>query len=164
MIAQNEKTVGDKVLEQFEMKIDLIATKFVNGISNKMESQKQLNDLESLLVNVLNIFHPTNEEKAESVHALFVKTTELLQEKKREIKELEWSNGVEWREMYFPELGKRVKTYYEKGKSPDDIFSNPFVKEEGIVCYYRFYPDKGYWQGEAECLGEYVEGMDYKLG
>lgn len=75
---QNEKTVADKVLEQLEMRIDLIATKFMNEKSDRLESQKELEGIETICRDILNTLYPIAEEKTKSIHELFMKTLELL--------------------------------------------------------------------------------------
>ncbi|MEK4841417.1 MULTISPECIES: hypothetical protein [Bacillus] len=78
MMMQNEKTVADKVLEQLEMRIDLIATKFMNGKSDRLESQKELEGIKGICKDILNALYPIAEEKTKSIHELFMKTSELL--------------------------------------------------------------------------------------
>ncbi len=78
MMMQNEKTVADKVLEQLERRIDLIATKFMNGKSDRLESQKELEGIEGICKDILNVLYPIAEEKTKSIHELFMKTSELL--------------------------------------------------------------------------------------
>ncbi|MBG9750822.1 hypothetical protein ABD81_18955 [Bacillus thuringiensis] len=75
---QNEKTVADKVLEQLEMRIDLIATKFMNGKSDRLEIQKELEVIETICRDILNTLYPIAEEKTKSINELFMKTSELL--------------------------------------------------------------------------------------
>ncbi len=78
MMTENEKNVADKVLEQLEMRIDLIATKFMNGKSDRLESQKELEGIETICRDILNTLYPIAEEKTKSIHELFMKTSELL--------------------------------------------------------------------------------------
>lgn len=78
IMMQNEKTVADKVLEQLEMRIDLIATKFMNGKSDRLESQKELEGIETICRDILNTLYPIAEEKTKSINELFMKTSELL--------------------------------------------------------------------------------------
>ncbi|MCU5667618.1 hypothetical protein OCB72_23285 [Bacillus cereus] len=78
MMMQNEKSVADKVLEQLERRIDLIATKFMNGKSDRLESQKELEGIEGICRDILNTLYPIAEEKTKSIHGLFMKTSELL--------------------------------------------------------------------------------------
>ncbi|CCW03984.1 MULTISPECIES: hypothetical protein [Bacillus] len=75
---KNEKTVADKVLDQLEMRIDLIATKFMNGKSDRLESQKELEGIETICRDILNTLYPIAEEKTKSIHELLMKTSELL--------------------------------------------------------------------------------------
>jgi hypothetical protein len=77
MMVENEKTVADKILEQLERRIDLIATKFMNGKSDRLESQKELEGIEGICRDILNTLYPIA-EKTKSIHELFMKTSELL--------------------------------------------------------------------------------------
>ncbi|EOP79238.1 hypothetical protein PSR14_30675 (plasmid) [Bacillus sp. A01H] len=78
MMTENEKSVADKVLEQLERRISLIATKFMNGKSDRLESQKELEGIETICRDILNTLYPIAEEKTKSIHELFMKTSELL--------------------------------------------------------------------------------------
>ncbi|WP_324627657.1 hypothetical protein [Bacillus paranthracis] len=80
------------------------------------------------------------------------------------MKELSWSNSVEWGEIYCPMLGKYVMTYYKEGTPAYDTYTNPFVNEDGDIYYYRFDQDEGGWDEDAEWLGEYTEGTSCKFG
>jgi hypothetical protein len=70
------------------------------------------------------------------------------------MKELSWSNGVEWGNIYCPMLGKEVMTYYTEGTRPYDTYTNPIVNEDGDVYYYRYDHDEGGWHEEPEWLSE----------
>ncbi|PGA79631.1 hypothetical protein COL94_28880 [Bacillus wiedmannii] len=80
------------------------------------------------------------------------------------MKELSWSNGVEWGKIYCPMLGQEVMTYYMEGTPPYDTYTNPIVNEDGDVYYYRFDQDEGGWHEDSEWLGEYTEGANCKFG
>lgn len=80
MINTKEQVIADKVLEQLEMRIDLIVTKFINRKSNCLDSQKELDGIEGICRDIVNTLHPISAEKAEYVHEMFLKASELLKE------------------------------------------------------------------------------------
>ncbi|MFA2817296.1 hypothetical protein AB1I91_26985 [Bacillus paranthracis] len=49
------------------------------------------------------------------------------------MKELNWTNGIEWGEIHCPMLGKYVMTYYKEGTPAYDTYTNPFVNEDGDI-------------------------------
>ncbi|MCL6441857.1 MAG: hypothetical protein K6T83_00080 [Alicyclobacillus sp.] len=61
------------------------------------------------------------------------------------MRELKWSNGVEWGEIFCPMLGRNVMTYWPQGRPCYDTWTAPMVDEERNVFCYRFDQDEGCW-------------------
>ena len=75
-------------------------------------------------------------------------------------RELKWSNGKEWGEIYCPMLNKHVMTYWKEGTPCYDTYTNPFVNEDNEIYCFRFDQDEGYWvEDDVIWLGEY-NGID----
>ncbi|QOS98941.1 hypothetical protein JNUCC42_21470 [Brevibacterium sp. JNUCC-42] len=75
------------------------------------------------------------------------------------MKRLEWSNGVEWGEIFCPMTGQDEMTYWKEGTPCNDIFTAPMVDDDGDIFYYRFDQDEGCWHEDMYVLGSYEQGM-----
>ncbi|MBC6975112.1 MULTISPECIES: hypothetical protein [Bacillus] len=82
MANSNEKVLADKVLEQLEIKIDLVATKLVrkkrNGETSFLENRKEFEVVEELSKSIMNILHPVAPEQTMVVNNMLHKTSQLL--------------------------------------------------------------------------------------
>ncbi|KZD51635.1 hypothetical protein B4084_0924 [Bacillus cereus] len=131
---QNEKTVADKVLEQLEIRIDLIATKFMNGKSDRLESQKELEGIEGICRDILNVLYPIAEEKTKFVYELFMKTADLM---KNTMKYYEFNEHGHCALIVVKEkegrdaLEKAFEIYHE-------FVNRDSVKEEGVLTVLSY--------------------------
>ncbi|MGG3012273.1 hypothetical protein ABEO98_22665 [Brevibacillus parabrevis] len=71
-------------------------------------------------------------------------------------KELRWSNGKTWGEIFCPMLGKSVMTYWKEGTPCYDTYTAPLVTEDNEIICFRYDHDAGGWhEDDTIYLGEY---------
>lgn len=81
---QNEKVLADKVLEQLELKIDLVATKLMkrkrSGETSFLENRKEFEVVEDMSKSMMNILHSFSPEKTMSIDNMLQKVAKLFDE------------------------------------------------------------------------------------
>jgi hypothetical protein len=72
------------------------------------------------------------------------------------MKELKWSNGQEWGEIFCPMTGKKEMTYWKEGTPCYDTYTAPRVDKDNQIYCYRYDHDLGGWhEDDVYYLGEY---------
>lgn len=84
MNIQNEKVFADKVLEQLEFKIDLVATKLIkrkrSGETSFFENKKEFEVVEGMSRDIMNVLHPISPEKTMYVYDMIQRASQLFDE------------------------------------------------------------------------------------
>lgn len=84
MNIQNEKVFADKVLEQLECKIDLVATKWIkrkrSGGTSFFENKKEFEVVEGMSRDIMNVPHPISPEKTMYVYDMIQRASQLFDE------------------------------------------------------------------------------------